>query len=117
MRLAAFTAGLILGIAPQAAAQALGEYEPAGMRQRVRQANGVTILEDCYNASPDSMRAAIRALRMLDAKRHIAVLGDMLELGSLSGQALRANWSICGAGGRCASFCLWARISQDGAGS
>ena len=33
------------------------------------------------------MRAAIRALRMLDAKRHIAVLGDMLELGSLSGQA------------------------------
>lgn len=85
--LAAFTAGLILGIAPQAAAQALGEYEPAGMRQRVRQANGVTILEDCYNASPDSMRAAIRALRMLDAKRHIAVLGDMLELGSLSGQA------------------------------
>ena len=49
--LAAFTAGLILGIAPQAAAQALGEYEPAGMRQRVRQANGVTILEDCYNAS------------------------------------------------------------------
>lgn len=85
--LAAFTAGLILGVAPQAAAQALGEYEPAGMRQRVRQANGVTILEDCYNASPDSMRAAIRALRMLDAKRHIAVLGDMLELGALSGQA------------------------------
>ena len=50
----------------RSAAQALGEYEPAGMRQRVRQANGVTILEDCYNASPDSMRAAIRALRMLE---------------------------------------------------
>lgn len=85
--LAAFTAGLILGVAPQAAAQALGEYEPAGMRQRVRQVNGVTILEDCYNASPDSMRAAIRALRMLDARRYIAVLGDMLELGALSEQA------------------------------
>lgn len=85
--LAAFTAGLILGVAPQAAAQALGEYEPSGMRQRVRQVNGVTILEDCYNASPDSMRAAIKALRMLDAKRHIAVLGDMLELGALSKEA------------------------------
>lgn len=85
--LAAFTAGLILGVAPQAAAQALGEYEPAGMRQRVKQINGVTVLEDCYNASPDSMRAAIQALRLLDAKRSIAVLGDMLELGPLTGQA------------------------------
>ena len=55
MRSRAFTAGLILGIAPQAAAQALGEYEPAGMRQRVRQANGVTILEDCI------MRAGFHA--------------------------------------------------------
>lgn len=85
--LAAFTAGLILGVAPQAAAQALGEYQPAGMRQRVRQVNGVTILEDCYNASPDSVRAAVTALMMLDAKRRIAVLGDMLELGALSGEA------------------------------
>lgn len=85
--LAAFTAGLILGVAPQAAAQALGEYQPAGMRQRVRQVNGVTILEDCYNASPDSTRAAVKALCMLDAKRHIAVLGDMLELGALSKEA------------------------------
>lgn len=85
--LAAFTAGLILGVAPQAAAQALGEYEPAGMRQRVKRLGGVTVLEDCYNASPDSMRAAIRALRMLEAKRSIAVLGDMLELGPLTSQA------------------------------
>lgn len=85
--LAAFTAGLISGVAPQAAAQALGEYQPAGMRQRVRQVNGVTILEDCYNASPDSVRAAVTALMMLDAKRRIAVLGDMLELGALSGEA------------------------------
>lgn len=85
--LAAFTAGLILGVAPQAAAQALGEYEPAGMRQRVRQVNGVTILEDCYNASPDSVCAALRALMTLDAQRHIAVLGDMLELGAFSKEA------------------------------
>lgn len=62
------------------------------------------------------MRAVIRALRILVTKRHIAVLGDMLELGSLSGQA-HAQIGAFAAQEGVALFCLWARISQDGAGS
>jgi len=44
--------------------------------------DGVTILDDCYNASPSSVIAALDLLRDLPARR-IAVLGDMLELGTL----------------------------------
>ncbi len=87
--LAAFTAGFMISVEPQAAADALGEYIPSGMRQRIRQAGGITFIEDCYNASPDSMKAALSALSCVKAKRHIAVLGDMLELGAASAQGHR----------------------------
>jgi UDP-N-acetylmuramoyl-tripeptide--D-alanyl-D-alanine ligase len=44
--------------------------------------NGVTVVDDCYNANPASMNAALEALKTLSAKgRAVAVLGDMLELG------------------------------------
>jgi UDP-N-acetylmuramoyl-tripeptide--D-alanyl-D-alanine ligase len=85
--LAAFSAGFLLGVEPQAAADALADYVPAGMRQRVRNEKGIVFIEDCYNASPDSMRATLAALMQINAKRHIAVLGDMLELGKVSNQA------------------------------
>lgn len=85
--LAAFAAGFLLGIEPEQAADALADYVPAGMRQRVRNEKGIVFIEDCYNASPDSMRATLSALMQIKAKRHIAVLGDMLELGKVSNQA------------------------------
>ncbi|MBE6827746.1 MAG: UDP-N-acetylmuramoyl-tripeptide--D-alanyl-D-alanine ligase [Ruminococcaceae bacterium] len=87
--LAAFTAGLELGIEPTLIAEALSEYEPSGMRQRIKKINGITVIEDCYNASPDSQRAAINALKSVSAERTIAVLGDMLELGDYSDTAHR----------------------------
>lgn len=73
-----------------AAARAIG-VEPAGrvevelsaMRGQVRElGGGVTVIEDCYNANPLSMRAALDDLaQQAPAGRRIAVLGDMLELG------------------------------------
>ena len=45
---------------------------------------GVTFVEDCYNASPDSMKAALSVLKALPNARKIALLGDMLELGDAS---------------------------------
>ncbi len=51
------------------------------MRQRMRHVGGVCFIEDCYNASPDSVRAAFATLHEVRAQRRIAVLGDMLELG------------------------------------
>lgn len=85
--LLAFAAGIELGVSPQAAADALASYAPSGMRQKIVQQSGRTVIEDCYNASPDSMRAALKTLVSLPAKRHIAVLGDMLELGDYSEKA------------------------------
>lgn len=80
--LAAFTAAVTLGCEPQEAVAALKNYKPAGMRQNIVQHNSFTVVEDCYNASPDSMHAALNTLSTISCHgRRIAVLSDMLELG------------------------------------
>lgn len=85
--LAAVAAGSLFGIEPCDALEALKNYVPAGMRQRINKAYGITFIEDCYNASPDSQAAALAVLGGMNAKRKIAVIGDMLELGSVSRDA------------------------------
>lgn len=91
--LAAFAAGVSTGIDPVKAADAIKNYIPAGMRQKTVVKNGITFIEDCYNASPDSVKAGINTLVGIGAKRTVAVLGDMLELGDYSQTA----HSQCGA--------------------
>lgn len=88
--LAAFAAGLQCDIPPETIAAGLQNFVPAGMRQRIRETGGITVIEDCYNASPDSQKAALQVLCSLPAKRKIAVLGDMLELGDYAEKAHRA---------------------------
>ncbi len=85
--LAAFAVGYFLNVDPQSAADALSTYVPAGMRQKVVDVDGITSIEDCYNASPDSMRASLKILDDINGNKKIAVLGDMLELGSYSKDA------------------------------
>ena len=85
--LAAFAVGDLHAISFEEMAQALKHYEPSGMRQRIKKAKGITFIEDCYNASPDSQRSSLNALMLLESQRHIAVLGDMLELGEFSKKA------------------------------
>jgi len=57
----------------------------AGRGATVRLAGGVTVIDDCYNANPMSMRAALHELAAIAQREHharrVAVLGDMLELG------------------------------------
>ena len=89
--LAAFAAGFLISVPPEDASRGLAAYTPAGMRQRLHTAGDVRFIEDCYNASPDSVRAALQTLHDLDAPRRIAVLGDMLELGDISPEAHRQN--------------------------
>lgn len=68
---------------PDAVAIALGAYRAPKGRMELKHWNGATLLVDCYNANPDSTRAALETLATWpEAKRRIAVLGDMLELGS-----------------------------------
>lgn len=85
--LAAMAVGYVTGVDPAAAAAALANYVPAGMRQNLVQVGGVQVIEDCYNASPDSMRAALQTLGKLPVHRRYAVLGAMLELGDYAKEA------------------------------
>lgn len=107
--LAAFAVGFEYGISPDSAADGLSKYTPSGMRQRIRTLNGITFIEDCYNASPDSVRAALNTLASLKANRKIAVLGDMLELGSVSEEAHKNSGKIAAKNGIDAVFTLGER--------
>lgn len=85
--LAAFCVGLTLGIEPEKMAEAIGEFKPQGIRQNVREVRGMTFIVDCYNAAPDSIKAALSALSQTacpEGAKRVAVLSDMLELGKHS---------------------------------
>jgi UDP-N-acetylmuramoyl-tripeptide--D-alanyl-D-alanine ligase len=81
--LSAAAAALAAGMTPGAVATALSAGQPRSRwRMEVRRrADGVTVVNDAYNANPESMRAALAALVRLRGRRRIAVLGAMAELG------------------------------------
>lgn len=87
--LAAYAAASRLGLDAAKCAASLARYQTTGMRQNIVEHGGVTVIEDCYNASPDSMKAALSVLRELPNAHKIALLGDMLELGSASEEGHR----------------------------
>ncbi len=78
----AAAATLLLGIGEEDIREGLSSYMPGAMRQNISYKNGIKVIADCYNAAPESMRAAIDTLCALDISgKRIAVLGDMRELG------------------------------------
>ena len=79
--LAAVSVGLEMGVSPENIALALGNFRNMAGRQEILEEKGLTIIKDCYNAGPESMAAALKVLGRKSGRR-IAVMGDMLELGS-----------------------------------
>ncbi len=79
--LAAAAVGLAAGCTLEEIAAGLAEGWSAPHRDRLIRAGDVTILDDSYNASPRAVRAALDLLATLPARRRVAVLGEMLELG------------------------------------
>ena len=75
----------LLGVRPRDAAQGLGGVGAGSMRGEVRRVGDLTVVVDCYNANPPSVRAALELLAGQTASRRVAVLGTMLELGEASG--------------------------------
>ncbi len=101
---AAACVGVAMGCTDREIAQGLAAARPPGRRLRLeRLPSGVQLVDDCYNANPLSMSAALSTLADLAAKtpgaRPVAVLGDMLELGAFEGEAHRdLGSSAAGAG-------------------
>ena len=104
---AAYAAGVgyLSGVSREEAARGLADYRPAAMRQTLRRAGGVTVLEDCYNAAPESVQAALDTLPLLTQSggRRMALLGDMKELGTDTVALHRAVGAVCAG----QLDCLW----------
>lgn len=85
----AVAVGEALGLEKDEIIRGVASYEPAGSRMRVlRMPENRIVLDDCYNASPQSVTAALEILaKTTSCERTVAVLGDMGELGDLTNQA------------------------------
>lgn len=81
--LAAFAVGIEFGMSADVIVPAFMNYESSGLRQRIEKRGSITVILDCYNASPTSMKSALSVLSTMNGRK-IAVLGDMLELGEQS---------------------------------
>ena len=83
----AYAVGVLCGLDEKEIRAGLLCFAPEHLRQNILKIGGVTVMEDCYNASPESMTAAVDVLdaySRLTGGRTVAVLGDMLELGEES---------------------------------
>jgi len=88
--LAAIACAWSLGVPLSTARARLTSFEAVPLRSQVVQCHGVTILNDCYNANPLSFARALETLRDLHTRRTLAIVGDMLELGTYAPAAHRA---------------------------
>lgn len=76
-----------LGVSFKQMVKGLENLEATSMRLQVVKKQGLTIINDCYNASPDSMKSSLDVLSAYKNGRRVAILGDMYELGDESEKA------------------------------
>ena len=86
--LAAAAMGIELGLSDGQIAAGAADYAPVGRRARIIETPSLTVIDDCYNANPDSVKMAIASAGALGG-RLVCILGDMLELGEQSEQMHR----------------------------
>lgn len=85
--LAAVCAGLNLGLSETEIAAGLCECVYTASRLEITGHKGMEIINDCYNSSPDSVRAALKVMQDTLKQRRVAVLGDILEMGEYAKDA------------------------------
>jgi UDP-N-acetylmuramoyl-tripeptide--D-alanyl-D-alanine ligase len=107
--LAAAAVGAALDVPVEQAAKALGAFRPSKLRGQVVEQNGIRLLNDSYNANPASMRAALETLAQMsitEGARRVAILGDMLEMGTSAIQSHRRLGMLAARLGMDAIFAL-----------
>lgn len=82
--LAAISFGIYFNIDPEKINEAISNYEPVNKRSQIVKTKNNTLILDCYNANPTSMRSAIESFALIEHPKKIAIIGDMLELGDES---------------------------------
>ena len=91
--LAAAVVGHLLALTDEEIRRGLLSYEPVGGRANVRRTDYLTVIDDCYNANPNSMAAAFSSLSALPGRK-VAILGDMKELGDGSADLHRETGAL-----------------------
>ena len=84
--LAAAAVGMLLGLSDEEIAAGIADFRNVGRRGELVRTDWLTLIDDSYNANPDSVRCGIDSLMQIPAQRHLCMLGDMLELGEESGE-------------------------------
>jgi UDP-N-acetylmuramoyl-tripeptide--D-alanyl-D-alanine ligase len=92
--LAAWAVGRHFGVGERQMKEAIESYVPGNNRSQVVKKSGISFFLDCYNANPSSMEAALISFAEMEGTEKIAVLGDMLELGSHAEQEHREILSL-----------------------
>lgn len=116
----ALTVANLTGVDDDAMRQGLAEFRQTKKRQYIHSIGNTVIIDDTYNASPDSMAAALETLRMYAGVQRgavIAVLGDMLELGAFSASCHRAVGETFARGGITHLFAIGNRAKDYASGA
>ena len=90
--------GLAMGLSDREIAAGIAAYKTVGRRSAVTDTGRVTLVDDSYNANPDSVRCGVDSLLQLPG-RHVCILGDMLELGAEEGRMHREVGAYAAASG------------------
>ena len=77
--------GLLMGLSDEEIVKGIASFETVGRRAAVCDTGLITLIDDSYNANPDSVKCGIDSLMKMPG-RHVCILGDMLELGEDSGE-------------------------------
>ena len=93
--LAAITFGTFFKVNPIKINEAIAHYEPKNNRSEIQKTNKNTLIVDCYNANPSSMKSALESFALIHTSMKIAILGDMKELGNESEAEHQQVLSLC----------------------
>ena len=86
--LAAICVGRCMNVAMEDIIDGIREFQLTNMRMEIKHFGGITVIDDCYNSAPDSIKAALSVLKSAKNGRRIAVLGNVAEMGSFAEEEL-----------------------------